>query len=191
MGSVLIKGKIMKSLIAVLLIAMASPCAFAVDLPVILQVKYSPWGGIDADEDEFETDESFSKYDMTFASSYSGRVIIGPVYVSHQHSKADINGGGDIDVKTLAIGLAGINYDALDSQYNAYLMGGIGVGRGTFTFTNGTETEEDMFEASAEIGIKPTEHLLLGAGVDFQHFGEFRESKASSWTFYISSGLTF
>ena len=28
-------------------------------------------------------------------------------------------------------------------------------------------------------------------GVDFQHFGEFRESNASSWTFYINSGLIF
>lgn len=181
----------MKSFVATLLITLISSSAFALDLPVLLQLKYSPWGGIDADKDEFETDENFSKYDMTFANSYSGRVIVGPIYVSHQQSKADIKGGGHIDVKTFAIGLAGINYDALDSEYNAYLMGGIGLGRGTFTFDNDVETEEDMFEASAEIGIKPTEHLLLGAGVDFQHFGEFRESKASSWTFYISTGLAF
>lgn len=181
----------MKSFVAALLITMASSPALALDLPVLLQLKYSPWGGIDADKDEFETGENFSRYDMTFANSYSGRAIIGPVYISHQQSTADIKGGGDVEVRTFAVGLAGINYDALDGQYNPYLMGGIGLGRGTFRFNNGIETEEDMFEASAEVGIKPTEHLLLGAGVDFQHFGEFRESKASSWTFYISSGLTF
>ena len=185
----------MKSIFIALFIALASTAASALDLPVVVQVKFSPWGGIDADEDEFETDNNFNQYEMTFNNSYSGRVLIGPVYVSHQRSHADIDdkaaGTGDVDVKTFAIGLAGINYDAIDSPYNAYLMGGIGLGRGTFTFNNGVETEEDMFEASAEIGIKPFEHLMLGAGVDFQHFGEFRESKASSWTFYVSSGVAF
>ncbi|WP_039918366.1 hypothetical protein [Cellvibrio mixtus] len=181
----------MNRFLAALLIAFSSTSVFALDLPVVLQVKYSPWGGIDADEDQFETDENFSQYDMTFNNSYSGRALIGPVYISHQKSNADIKGDNNVEVKTFAIGLAGINYDALDSQYNAYLIGGIGIGRGTFRFNNSTETTEDMFEASAEIGIKPAEHLMLGAGVDFQHFGEFRESKASSWTFYISSGLTF
>lgn len=181
----------MKHILATLFITIVSSSALALDLPVVLQVKYSPWGGIDADEDQIDTDENFSQYDMTFDNSYSGRVLIGPVYISHQKSNADIKGGGEVEVKTVAIGLAGINYDALDSQYNAYLMGGIGIGRGTFRFNNSTETEEDMFEASAEIGIKPAKNLMLGAGVDFQHFGEFRESKASSWTFYISSGISF
>lgn len=181
----------MKPFFVALLIALSCTPAFALDLPVVVQLKYSPWGGIDADKDQFDTDEDFSYYEMTFDKSYSGRMLVGPIYVSHQHSKATMESSADVDVKTVAIGLAGINYDALDSQYNAYLMGGIGLGRGTFTFSNGVEKEEDMFEASAEIGIKPTEHLLLGAGVDFQHFGEFRESIASSWTFYISSGVTF
>ena len=79
MGFVLLKGKIMKSFVAALLITMVSSSALALDLPVLLQLKYSPWGGIDADKDEFETGENFSKYDMTFANSYSGRVVIGPV----------------------------------------------------------------------------------------------------------------
>ena len=181
----------MKSFLTALLLTITTSPALAMDLPVILQVKYSPWGGIDADEDEFATDQNFHQYNMTFANSYSGRAIIGPVYISHQQSTADSKSDGEVEVRTFAVGLAGINYDALEGQYHPYLMGGIGLGRGTFRFNDGIETEEDMLEANAEIGIKPTGHLLLGAGVDFQHFGEFRESKASSWTFYISSGLTF
>lgn len=181
----------MRYFFTALIIAITSLPVAAQNLPVILQVKYSPWGGISADKDDFSTDEDFSHYDMTFDHSYSGRIIIGPVYISHQRSKATIENTTNVDVKTVAIGLAGINYDAIDSEYNVYLMGGLGIGQGTFRFNNRNQEKEYLFEANAEIGLKPTEHLLIGAGIDFQHFGEFRESKASSWTFYISSGLTF
>lgn len=51
--------------------------------------------------------------------------------------------------------------------------------------------DEMLFEANGEIGFHFNQHLLLGAGIDFQHFGEFGESKASSWTFYLATGIVF
>ena len=185
----------MKYRIAAAIIVLASTPALALDFPLVLQLKFSPWGGINADEDEFESGSSdnYKRYDMTFDHSYSGRILVGPVYVSHQQSNATIEGDIDAEVSTIAIGVAGINYDVYESQHGTYLMGGVGIGQGTFTFAdnNATKEQESMVEANAEAGMRVAEHLLMGAGVDFQHFGNFGESKASSWTFYISTGLVF
>lgn len=186
----------MKRTIAFILFALLTNSTHAQNsLPIIVQLKYSPWGGINADEDEFESGSSndYERYEMSFDHSYSGRILLGPVYLSHQRSNATIEGASDAEVSTIAIGVAGINYDVYESQHGTYLMGGVGIGRGTFTFdnSNAKKEQEVMFEANAEVGMRIAEHLLMGAGVDFQHFGEFGESKASSWTFYISTGVVF
>lgn len=187
----------MKTLSLLLLLLALSQGAKALDNNIVIQMKYSPGGGIDADEDEFELSfanpEDFSKYDMTFERSYSARLIVEPFYISAQRSTTDLNTSTpDAEVETLAFGLAGIDYDPFESNTGTYLMGGLGVGRGTFRFKDPhLNDEEFLFEANAEIGFHFAEHLLLGTGIDFQHFGEFGESKASSWTFYISTGIVF
>ncbi|HSC69267.1 MAG TPA: hypothetical protein VLC79_16360 [Cellvibrio sp.] len=183
----------MKKIVAALFVMLVSAQSLALDFPLIVQIKYSPWGGINADEDEFDTDDEFEHYDMTFDNSYGGRILMGPVYISHHRSNADIEGGKEAEVRTIAIGVAGISYDVYQSQSGTYLMGGLGIGRGTFIFDkeDGEKEQDAMFEANAEAGLRIDEHLLIGAGLDFQHFGEFGESKGSAWTFYISSGLVF
>lgn len=186
----------MKHLFITCLLTIASQSAVAYDNPIVLQLKYSPWGGIDADEDEFEynfNDDEFSKYDMTFERSYSARLIVSPFYISAQRSTTDLDAEiPDAQVDTLAIGLAGIAYDTFEASFGTYLIGGVGIGLGTFKFKNpDLDDDEMLFEVNGEVGFHFIEHLLLGAGIDFQHFGEFGESKASSWTFYISTGLVF
>lgn len=182
----------MKKIAAALLAVLISTPALALDFPLVLQLKYSPWGGINADEDEFDTDDEFHHYDMTFDNSYGGRLLMGPVYISHHRSTAEIEGGEEAEVRTIAIGVAGINYDVYASHSGTYLMGGLGIGRGTFIFAKGSDQEQDaMFEASGEAGLRLDDHLLIGTGLDYQHFGEFGESKGSSWTFYISTSLIF
>lgn len=164
---------------------------------IILQLKYSPWGGIDADEDEFEglapADDDYSKYDMTFEQSYSARIIVEPFYISLQQSTTDLDSDiPDAEVTTFSAGFAGITYDAFESNNNIYLLGALGVGQGTFKFKNpALDADELLLEANGEIGFHINKRLLIGAGIDYQHFGEFRESIASSWTFYFTTGLVF
>lgn len=187
----------MRTTLLLLLVFAITQGANALDNNIVIQMKYSPWGGIDADEDDFELSfpnpDDFSKYDMTFERSYSGRLIVEPFYISTQRSTTDLNTSTpDAEVETIAVGLAGIDYDPFESNNGTYLMGGFGVGRGTFRFKDpDLNDEEFLFEANAEIGFHFAEHILLGAGIDFQHFGEFGESKAYSWTFYISTGVVF
>lgn len=187
----------MKNLITGCLLILSSQWVLAHEYPIVLQLKYSPWGGIDADEDEFEYhfsgDDDYSKYDMTFERSYSARLIVSPFYISAQRSTTDLDAEiPDAQVDTFAIGFAGIAYDTFEAAFGTYLMGGLGMGLGTFKFQNpDLDDDEILFEASGEIGLYFSKHLLLGTGIDFQHFGEFGESKASSWTFYISTGLVF
>ena len=187
----------MKFFVIMLLFFIISQGTAALDNNIVVQLKYSPLGGIDADEDDFELSfpnpDDFSKYDMTFERSYSARLIVEPFYVSAQRGTTDLNTSTpNAEVETLAIGLAGIDYDPFESSTGTYLMGGFGVGRGTFRFKNpDLNDEEFLFEANAEIGFHFAEHILLGTGIDFQHFGEFGESKAYSWTFYLSSGVVF
>lgn len=174
-----------------------APEQSAKGLPIIIQVKYSPWGGIDADEDEFDNRESsensYEKYDMTFERSYSARLIIEPFYISAQRSttkpESDIP---DAEVTTFAAGFAGISFDPFESRFGHYLMGGLGIGQGTFEFKDPEQNDHELLlEANGEIGFHINQRLLLGLGVDYQHFGEFQESIASSWTFYFTTGLVF
>lgn len=98
----------------------------------------------------------------------------------------------DAIVETVAIGFGGIGYDQFASDSGLYVMGGVGVGAGRFKFKQPELNDwEALVEGNAEIGLRIQEHLLLGVGVDYQHFGEPGESKAHLWNLYIGTGLTF
>ncbi|WP_062066418.1 hypothetical protein [Cellvibrio sp. OA-2007] len=185
----------MKRFLSILLLGFAASAAHAqVDWPIVLQLKYSPLGIIDADEDKFDHDDgSYEKYEMDFERSWGGRLFVGPIYVAATRNVTDINTPTpDAIVETLSIGLGGIGYDQFASDSGFYLMGGLGVGAGRFKFKQPELNDwEAMIEGNAEIGLRLQEHLLLGVGVDYQHFGEPGESKAHLWNLYIGTGLTF
>lgn len=185
----------MKRFLSILLLGFAATTAQAkVDWPVVLQLKYSPLGIINADEDEFDNDDSlYEKYDMDFERSLGARLIVAPVYVSINRSVTSINDPiPDAIVETAAIGFGGLGYDQFAVDSGFYLMGGVGVGAGRFKFEQPELNDwEALVEGNAEIGLRIEEHLLLGVGVDYQHFGVPGESKASFWNLYIGTGLTF
>ncbi len=161
---------------------------------VAIQLKYSPLGKIFADEDEFDYDEpGFEKYDMSFERSFSIRAIAMPFYVSAQRSITNLNAEvPDTVVETLAIGFGGVLYDPNEVELGTYLIGSLGIGGGRFEFKNPRLNDwEAMVEGNAEIGVRIAEHILLGTGIDYQLFGEPTETKAHSWTFYMSTGLVF
>ena len=185
----------MKQLIAFILLALFSCPTFAHNsLPVVLQLKYSPLGIIDADEDEFDrNDRSYEKYEMDFERSLGAKLIIAPMYVSVNRNVTNLNDPiPDAIVETVAIGFGGIGYDQFASDSGLYVMGGVGVGAGRYKFKHPELNDwEALVEGNAEIGLRIQEHLLIGVGVDYQHFGEPGESKANLWNLYIGTGLTF
>ena len=185
----------MKRFLSIFLLSFSATVVHAqTDWPVVLQLKYSPLGTIDADEDEFDyDDERYEKYDMNFERSLGAKLIVAPIYVAINRSVTDIdNTIPDAIVETVAIGFGGIGYDQFAYDSGFYLMGGVGVGAGRFKFKQPELNDwEALAEGNAEIGLRIQEHLLLGVGVDYQHFGEPGESKAHLWNLYIGTGLTF
>ena len=185
----------MKRVLSMLLLGLAATIAHAqVGWPIVLQLKYSPIGLIDADEDKFDYDDgSYEKYEMDFERSLGARLFFGPFYVAGNRSVTDINNPTpDAIVETVSVGMGGIGYDQFASDSGMYLLGGLGVGVGKFKFKQPDLNDwEAMAEANVEIGLRIQEHLLLGVGVDYQHFGEPGESKAHLWNLYIGTGLTF
>ena len=185
----------MKRFLSILLLGLAATTAHAqMDWPVVLQLKYSPLGIIDADEDEFDHDDSrYEKYDMDFERSLGAKFIIAPVYVSVNRNITNLDDPiPNAIVETLAVGFGGIGYDQFAYDSGLYLMGGVGVGAGRFKFKQPELNDwEALVEGNAEIGLRIQEHLLLGVGVDYQHFGEPGESKAHLWNLYMGTGLTF
>jgi hypothetical protein len=98
----------------------------------------------------------------------------------------------DAKVETLAVGFGGLTYDEFAYDSGIYLMGSVGAGAGRFKFKQPELDDwEALVEGNAEIGLRIQEHMLLGVGVDYQHFGEPGESKANFWNLYIGTGLTF
>lgn len=187
----------MKYLLSILLLGLAATTAHAqMDLPFVLQVKYSPWGIIDADEDEFDRDDrNYEKYEMDFERNIGAKIIFSfaPIYIGAQQSVTNLdNSTPDAKVETIAIGFGGVAYDEFAYHSGIYLMGGVGVGAGKFKFKQPELNDwEALIEGNAEIGLRVQEHLMLGVGVDYQHFGEPGESKANFWNLYIGTGLTF
>lgn len=186
----------MKQLIASFCIVYACSAAHAEELPFVLQLKYSPVGTIDADEDAFDSgDGSYEKYDMDFERSIGAKAIFSfaPVYISAQRNITNLNESvPDAKVDTISVGFGGINYDEFAYDSGLYLMGGIGIGAGKFTFKQSELNDwEALIEGNAEIGLRIQENFLLGVGVDYQHFGEPGETKAHLWNLYIGTGLIF
>lgn len=161
-----------------------------------LQIKYSPWGVIDADEDDFDSfnaDESYEKYDLDFERSYGFRAIYEPIYIAANRYTTSIDThSSDARVDTYSIGLGGINYDAFAYNSGLYLLGAIGLGRGNFKYRDSDMNDWEAFvEANAEIGFRIQENLLIGVGGEWQHFGEPGESKANYWNLYFTTGVVF
>lgn len=187
----------MKQLIAFALIALFVNKTLAQDDSLFtLQLKYSPLGTINADEDEFDrNDRSYEKYDMDFERSIGAKILFSyvPIYIGAQQSITNLdNSTPDVKVETLTLGFGGVVYDEFASHAGAYLMGGIGVGAGQFKFKQPELNDwEALIEGNAEIGLRIQEHLLLGVGVDYQHFGEPGESKANFWNIYVGTGIIF
>lgn len=185
------------SLVITLLLAVYSSWAQAYSSPIILQLKYSPWGDINAEETEFNTNESgaenYDKYTISIERSYSARFILSPFYLSTQHSSTNVSTEKpEAQVDTFSVGFAGIDNSYFEDYSSLYLMGGLGIGIGRFRFKDSTQdSKEWMIEGNGEIGLRLGKHLLMGTGIDYQHFGEVGESKASSWTFYFSTGIIF
>ena len=169
---------------------------FALEQTLVVQIKYAPWGLIDADEDEFEDgfdDEDFEKYDMHFDRSLGGRIIVQPFYVASLDNVTDIDDPiPDARVRTYSVGFAGIDYHKLNSGVDTYLLGALGAGVGHFKFKNPQEdAKEALVEGNVELGLVFNEHLMLGIGIDWQHFGEPTESKANFWNLYLGTGIRF
>lgn len=187
----------MKRFLSILLLGLAATTAHAqIDLPFVMQIKYSPWGIIDADEDEFEYNpDRYQKYEMDFERNIGAKIIFpfAPIYIGAQQSVTNLdNSTPDAKVETFAIGFGGVAYDTFESNSGIYLMGGLGAGTGKFTFKDPDQNDWEAFmEANAEIGLRIQEHLLLGVGVDYQHFGKPGESKANFWNLYVGTGLVF
>ena len=163
---------------------------------VVVQLKYAPWGLIDADEEDFsyfgsQDDSEFQKYDMRFDRSLGARIIVAPFYLAVNRSTTDIDKEiPDAIVETISAGLGGAVLDIND--YNTYLIGAVGIGKGRFKFKDPDMNDwEIFFDANAEIGFHFEEHLLIGLGVDWQLFGEPGETKANYWNLYVGTGFSF
>lgn len=163
---------------------------------VVVQLKYAPWGLIDADEEDFSyfgssDDSQFQKYDMHFDRSLGARIIVAPFYLAVNRSTTDIDKEiPDAIVETISAGLGGAVLDIND--YNVYLIGAVGAGKGRFKFKDPNMNDwEIFFDANAEIGFHFEEHILMGVGVDWQLFGEPGETKANYWNMYVGTGFSF
>lgn len=184
----------MRSIIAIVLLSLFSLNTYAQQWPLIVQLKYSPFGTINPDEDEFEYfQDNYERYDLDFERSLGAKLILEPFYISANKSiTSRDNSAAQTTVETLAIGFGGIRYDQFAYDSGLYLLGSVGVGTGWFKFNDQKQSEQEaMAEANAEIGFRLQEHFLLGMGVDYQLFGSFGETKANYWNLYVSTGLTF
>lgn len=185
----------MKRLLPTLLLGFIANTSYAqADMPFVLQVKYSPWGTILADEDEFEYSR-YQKYEMDFERSLGIKLILPtlPIYLGAQQNITQLNHETpDVKVETFAIGFGGINYDPYAYDSGLYLLGSVGAGIGKFKFKDPDLNDwEAMFEANGEVGLRIQENLLIGVGVDYQLFGEPGDTKAHYWNLYVSTGITF
>ena len=170
--------------------------AEAQDRDFTLQIKYSPWGTIDADEDDFDyfnEGDSYQKYELDLERSFGLRAMYEPLYIAANRYTTKINTySPEARVDTFSVGFGGINYDAFAYDSGLYLLGAIGAGRGNFKFDDEDMDDWEAFiEANAEIGLRIQEHFLIGVGGEWQHFGEPGESKANYWNLYFSTGFTF
>ncbi|HTF95979.1 MAG TPA: hypothetical protein VL995_07605 [Cellvibrio sp.] len=178
----------------------ASPmycAAYDGDSDFTLQVKYSPWGIIRADDDDsddfFNPGRYYSEYELDLERTLGVRAMYEPFYIASNRYTTQVNTSSpDARIETYSIGFGGLNYDAFSYHSGLYLLGAIGIGRAEFDFRDQSMNNWEAFvEANAEIGLRLQEHLLIGAGAEWQHFGEPGESHANYWNFYISTGVTF
>lgn len=187
----------MKQMIAFILFALLANSTLAQNsLPFVVQLKYSPLGAINADEDEFDRDDSsYEQYDMDFERSIGAKVIFSfaPIYIAAQQNITNLDESvPNTKVDTISAGFGGINYDEFANDAGIYLMGGVGIGAGKFQFKQPELNNwETLIEGNAEIGLRIQEHFLLGVGIDYQHFGEPGETKAHLWNLYIGTSLVF
>jgi hypothetical protein len=192
--------QMIKLFISVLLSMFFISPAASQDQSKVLQIKYSPWGLIDADEDEFEyfDEPTYEKYDLKFDRSVGIKAIYEPFYVAVNNYITEVDAQvPNAGVTTFSLGLGGMtsegfNPDIFGVNTPLYVMGGLGVGKGIFKFKNPDLNDYEWFiEGNAEVGLNLTKFLPIGIGVDYQLFGEPGESKAHYWNLYLSTGLRF
>lgn len=187
----------MKKIFSVICFLFFCHYSLAEEIPsVVVQLKYAPWGLIDADEEDFNyfsssDDSDFQKYDMHFDRSIGARVIIAPFYIAANRSTTNIDKEvPDAIVETLSIGMGAANMNLND--YNTYLIGALGVGKGRFKFKDPNMNDWEYFmDANAELGFDIEDHILIGLGVDWQLFGKPGETKANYWNLYLGTGFSF
>lgn len=163
---------------------------------VVVQLKYAPWGFIDADEQDFnyffsEDESLYQKFDMNFDQSIGARLIKAPYYISANRSTTNLDGDiPDAIVETVSVGLGGavLNFNEQDT----YLIGAVGLGRGRFEFKDPDMNDhEAFFDANLEYGFHLDHGLLIGIGIDWQLFGRPGETKANYWNLYLGTGISF
>jgi hypothetical protein len=185
----------MKKMLSIIFLVFFSNDVLAEYYPnLIVQLKYSPWGVIFSDQDDFDYFSSTpdtEKYDMHFERSLGARVILAPFYVAANRSTTNLDQDiPDTLVETLSLGFSGTVMDVYDNDI--YLTGAIGAGKCRFKFKNPDMNDwEAFFEAGAEIGFDIEDHLLIGVGVDWQLFGEPGDTKANYWNMYVGTGISF
>jgi hypothetical protein len=183
----------MKKILSILIFLFLAPINSSLAgevYPVVLQLKYAPWGFVSADEpDGYFNDDNTEKFDMHFDRSYGGRLIVLPYYIAANHSIANIDADlPDAEVDTLSVGFGGSG-SLNESSY--YATGAVGVGRGYFKFKDpNLDTSEAFFEVNMELG-KKIDFLMLGTGVDWQIFGSPGETKAYYLNLYIGTSISF
>ncbi len=159
----------------------------------VLQLKISPLGEINAQS--YGVDQlarPTDKYNMSLAPGVALRWLYDPFYIGVSSANGDDLALPGAHLSTFSLGFSGIRFGAFESNPNAYLLGGLGLGAGQFTYADSQLDDwEAMFEATAEFGLLLNKHWLLGAGGDYQAFGDLGDTKARGWRFYISSGWMF
>lgn len=184
----------MKNIIKILIFFSLINYCYA-DQMNLIQLKLSTLGGINADTDDFDyySDDRFKKYDMSFDETYSARIIYSGLFVSAKHSTTNVGAKTpDAIVESVAVGLASASDEYRLDYFNAYVIAGVGVGAGRFTFKQPYLNDwEAMVEINLEGGIELSDHLLLGVGCDYLHFGTPGETKAEQGELYMSIGLRF
>lgn len=159
----------------------------------LLQVKYSPWGGIDADEDEFYDSDNYDHYDMSFERGYGARLILKNFYLSIQKNYTDIDQDiPDASVETISVGLALNSKHEINDDLAGYMIFAVGAGSGHFMFKDSVMNDwESFIEMNLELGYVVANIITVGVGVDVQHFGHPGESKATYGSLYLSAGFVF
>ncbi|VUD64881.1 hypothetical protein TDB9533_03424 [Thalassocella blandensis] len=160
----------------------------------LIQVNYSPFGAIYAEEEDLRFEShAYDNDDIEYDYSAGARILVDIYYLSYRHASAQIsNDIPNATVDTYSVGLGCLSKHDLSHSMQRYSLVGLGVGSGEFEFDEEHFNDRELLlEANFEVGLVMQNHLSFGVGVDAQHFGSFGESKSSTISAYFSAGYMF